>query len=86
MARKRLGGSTGGSEGAEGRAGRGGGGRGGHALGVGWDTWASTPVLVVHCGLRFFLRRRGLGVALDRVGAELRGRNELSGAQATEDG
>ena len=48
--------------------------------------WAGTHghnsgVLVVHCGLRCCLRRRGLGVALDRVGAELRARNELSGAE-----
>ena len=60
-----------------GRGGRG----GGDELGVGWDTRASTLVLVVHCGLRFCLRRRGLGVALDRVGAELCARNELSEAR-----
>ena len=38
---------------------------------------------VVHCGLWFCLRRRGLGVALDRVGAERCAGNELSEAQAT---
>ena len=76
----RLGGRGAGRPG--GRGGRG----GGDELGVGWDTRASTPVLVVHCGLRFCLRRRGLGVALDRVSAELCARNELWEAQATEDG
>ena len=79
VARKRLGRKTGGLEAAEGRerSGRAGGRERVRSTRVDWDTRASTTVLVVHCGLRFCLRRRGLGVALDRVGAELRARNEL---------